>query len=444
MADTQTLMTGRFTPDDAKDLIQRFALPAVWPGRQLRDLHIERLRFTPGEECTAFCAVTLTGPAGESHHSVTIGFLPEADIAEEVAYQAEIASSRAGQDAILFPAGLGCLIEVFPADRRLVSLGQALSSTDMAPRLAPLLLPEANDYGDFTFEVRTLRYRPHSRCLIAYTFTGRDDASRYEAIGKLYGSKKKARFSASLLTRLSEQSDGTPFTPRVVAFIDKWRLLIMSKVEGRNLGSILSNGSQAESHHALQLAAEALAKLHAATTDTDSIEHKTRAGEIAELKDQSRHFQDIAPDVVMAAKPLIERLEGLSPVGEVKPRLLHGAFKPSQLLIGETFATIVDLDGHGLGDPAFDIGVFEAKVFKDSLDPGRGHLAVLSNRLLDAYVALSDDADIRERALVFEAIALGRLAFRELHTVRRHSRPNDDVPVSAKLLRQAHKRLDQI
>jgi aminoglycoside phosphotransferase (APT) family kinase protein len=97
------------------------------------------------------------------------------------------------------------------------------------------------------------------------------------------------------------------------------------------------------------------------------------------------------------------------------PSFVHGGYKPTQLLVRDEDATLVDFDGSCVGDPAMDLGRFMAKLRDDALDIGRGHLSYLADYFLDIYEQHSV-REVSSRARIFEATALTRMALRRLQT----------------------------
>ena len=144
------------------------------------------------------------------------------------------------------------------------------------------------------------------------------------------------------------------------------------------------------------------------------------ADELIEVRDQANKFSPLAGWLSDEALRLMETAEAVGgKLGQVPTSLVHGAFKPEQMIIGETSAVIVDLDGTVQGDAALDLGNYAAKQFKDARDPSRAHLDTMGQALIEDYLSESTDPSMPLRCRLFESIALTRLAFRELHTERR-------------------------
>ena len=130
----------------------------------------------------------------------------------------------------------------------------------------------------------------------------------------------------------------------------------------------------------------------------------------------------------------------MAPIPKLGAKLCKALWEPD-LVLTDGVATIVDLDGFAVGEPAIDVGNYLAKLFKESLEPGWSHLRDLGAPFLEDYLAAAHSEGIEARALVNEAAALGRLAFRELHT---SPRANDDASPPASMLNEGIACLDRL
>jgi aminoglycoside phosphotransferase (APT) family kinase protein len=117
-------------------------------------------------------------------------------------------------------------------------------------------------------------------------------------------------------------------------------------------------------------------------------------------------------------------------------RLVHGSYKPSQLLFHSGEARVIDWDEMVAGDPALDVGSFLAWLRPSGLWYGRlGSRACFdasAEQFVRAYVrsrlALSVDADeipdVLERARAYEASKLFKIAVRRVRW-RNSPRPGE-------------------
>jgi aminoglycoside phosphotransferase (APT) family kinase protein len=115
-----------------------------------------------------------------------------------------------------------------------------------------------------------------------------------------------------------------------------------------------------------------------------------------------------------------------TPTGD--PRLVHGSFKPSQLLFGEdTRVVVTDLDHCCLADPALDLGYFLAYLRPAALWQGnvraRAWYKTAASRFRRAYAAASgangarpqDIESALARSAIYEAALLLKIAARRVH-----------------------------
>jgi aminoglycoside phosphotransferase (APT) family kinase protein len=174
---------------------------------------------------------------------------------------------------------------------------------------------------------------------------------------------------------------------------------------------------------ALRTAADALAWWHTADIDIAISAARTATNE-------SRRAQ-ARLDLLAAALP---RSEALHSIGDElrtalaeaqcgRLRLVHGAFRPNQLVfIGPSRAAITDLDGAGAGDPAVDVGDFCAHLRPPGLWCGEadqrawleGANGIFQDRYREAMVragtAPAEISGTLQRASLFEASSIVKMA----------------------------------
>jgi aminoglycoside phosphotransferase (APT) family kinase protein len=189
------------------------------------------------------------------------------------------------------------------------------------------------------------------------------------------------------------------------------------------------------------IAARVLAAVHNVEFEHESV--KTHESEVKRLRRTAARLQDIAPEFASEVAGALDRADAIAAaLGRLnEPSIVHGGYKPTQLLINEGRPTLVDFDGTSLGDPGIDVGRFMAKLRADALDRPRRHLGGLPERFLEQYTAMSK-RDVR-RAPLFEVNSLLRMAMRRFQT-RPELLLDDDTTVAWTLLRQAKACLDRI
>ena len=406
--DIPVLESGDLPAADVKRLLEERLLPKLWPDAAIESLEIGRRRFTPGKECTVSGSINLSGVTGEeTSPRFVLSFVRRKTLAR---MRRKVKRVPGSKEPIITDTDSGLLIEVFPDDWRLLALRSALNASEAAQRLEPL-----RSEGNPEAELKLLRYRPHMRALISYIFRDPRGEAVLDSIGKIYGEEDKAEDTWNALESLAKQAAPTLVTPKPLHYVPEWRMVVMERVPGRPLLPLLLNSPNEEALAATRLTAHALARFH--RFDLAREDTRFLADELIEVRDQANKFSPLAGWLSDEALRLMETAEAVGgKLGQVPTSLVHGAFKPEQMIIGETSAVIVDLDGTVQGDAALDLGNYAAKQFKDARDPSRAHLDTMGQALIEDYLSESTDPSMPLRCRLFESIALTRLAFRELHT----------------------------
>ena len=145
-----------------------------------------------------------------------------------------------------------------------------------------------------------------------------------------------------------------------------------------------------------------------------------RGGEVRSITQDLAKLRKRLARLRLVAPWLAERIDGL--LGRVEsrasrftaptPTLIHGDFKPSQILIEGGRVGIVDLDKTGPGDPAIDVGNLMAQLRGASLTTRQSHLHHLAPYFLAEYQKYSPTKIADDRASLFEALSLMRMAVR--------------------------------
>ena len=381
-----------------EEFLQLSVIPAAWPGSKLIEAQVTRMRFTPGEECTAVATLHLDPPPPGTAR-VVVTFSPDAQqIGEE---QAEV----------IYASSLECYVEIFPADWRLRHLGRVISPTYKRDRIADA----AGLHGAGPdLDVALLRYRPHSRAVVLY---GLNDGAgnRREIIGKVYRSESKARRAWRALDAIYRETAITPVIPRPLALVEEAALVLMEKTEGRPLPALIENADLDEARFALSHTADALHAFHA--VNPGKLKARRPDKDVEGLMKLARDAGPEATATLGLAGLLAQieaRFQKLALPNALS--LTHGACKPSAVLIEGGRATFVDLDSCAAGDPARDVAAFASKLRAMALEGAKESLSGLANEFVELYVARSDDPGISERVRVYEGMFLAGLGLKHLNT----------------------------
>jgi aminoglycoside phosphotransferase (APT) family kinase protein len=304
-----------------------------------------------------------------------------------------------------------CLVEAFPADLKLPALQAA---TDLG--ITQAWLPDARKaHGGGTAPlrvraVRVLRYRPGRTCVLRYVLDGSDDDTPTEVIGKVYPRGPKGAEVWQKMGALHALAGDVGITiPRPLARRDGSELIVMEQVPGMDLdGILIRSATEREAKEGVRAAASALASLHDLTLETQ--ESRSLESELERLRRRVRRLHSAAPDLARDVEALLREISqfdlGLPQEGRC---LIHGDYKPRQLLLDEDRMAVVDLDRACLGDPAVDVGSFMAVLHKKARLYRQEHLGRLAPYFLERYQACSPRSGLADRARLFQAMTLVRM-----------------------------------
>ena len=343
---------------------------------------------------------------------------------------------------------LGLAVQAFPSDRALPALTAAMTPATQ-PQLWEALhaagtarLPASAAWNLHTVQAHPVRYKPGDRVVIRYELdfrgSGADDAahSRVSVIGKLYRDAAQATAARSLLERL-RLSAGRAWSAAPVASVDTLGLLLTEDL-GDGHGEpptwpgidVIQPGEQL-APAVIAAAARALADLHASDIDdatTPLRSGKDEGGKAAKRADVlSAYLPAAAPELGRISHRLCDRLRSLEPEAY---RPAHGSYKPSQLLVRDTYAFVIDFDQFCRADPALDVGYFVAYL----RPPGtfyhrrgtRAWFEAAAVTFRQTYVAAArqrgvspaESASIVARSTVYEAALLLKIAARRANRLQ--------------------------
>jgi aminoglycoside phosphotransferase (APT) family kinase protein len=233
-------------------------------------------------------------------------------------------------------------------------------------------------------------------------------------------------------------------TPRPLEFVERWNLVLMERMGGTSMKRILEDATSDKAREVTALAATAVAAYHGLKFEGGE-EIRSVQSALEKMRKRAVRLPQVAPVLAEQVDVLMRRIEPLAgESGAVEPSFIHGDCKPSQLLIDGEQVAIVDFDRACLGDPALDIGNFMAQFNKLALKKGHDHLRHLASYFLAEYQARLPSSGLTERARVFQAMSLVRMAIRKFesspHSYAEKGQSSDHVS----LLREAALCLDQL
>jgi aminoglycoside phosphotransferase (APT) family kinase protein len=409
-----------------RELLNREVLPATGCHDEVVAVKRKHTAYKPGKECLVLYRLTFGGTTKERIVSVTFGKPSRL----RKAYDRYCASRGAAAGppppgTMLHLPEYPCLVEFFPTDAELPALAWAADPGELLRRL-PQARAMAN--GSAHVELRVLRYRPRERCVLRYGIDATNGNGGAHLIAKVYpvGPKAGAVRRKLEILRAPARAAGI-LLPRLLDAAETDTLVLMEHLAGTAMNVVLERTrTETEAREAVGLAAAALASLHSLPFTSE--ESRSLSGEFEELCLRAARLRTAAP---LLSQEVDAWLQELRPrVARAQPgalHLIHGDFKPSQLLVNGTVIGVVDLDRACLGDPAIDVGNFMAVLRKEALLNGRDHLRRLEPDFLAEYLARRPDADgLVARAGLFQCIALVRSAVRKLervpHLYQRHGK----------------------
>lgn len=399
-----------WSPPGMAELFSRRVLPALDCRQEVASAAIETMNYTPGRQCVVLYSLRFGN--GQSPPLSALATFAKDERLEEV-YVRHYENGAATSDgplgrAVFLPEYL-CLVEFFPGDWVLPSLARAAESALIAPLLARL---SAGGGPTSHVDVAVLRYRPHRRCVLLYVAKAQRDKRRREVIGKVYRQASRAAEVAERQRIMRTQAAASGLVvPEPLAVLPALNLLLMERVPGSQMKDLLRLRSDGRDELLTRRAAAALAILHSLRPRVDEV--RSLASELERVRKRVGRLQLVAPLLAGHMSALLDRIVSAArEAGSETPSLVHGDFKPSQLLLDETRVAVLDLDRVCRGDPALDVGNFMAQFRKEARLTGRDALRRLARPFLDEYRRRVPAEGLAERARVFETLALVRMASR--------------------------------
>jgi aminoglycoside phosphotransferase (APT) family kinase protein len=255
-----------------------------------------------------------------------------------------------------------------------------------------------------------MRYRPGFSCVLGYVIEAETPARR-EVIGKVYRKGEAAADVGAKLEALNPQAAEAGLTiPRLLHWSEQDHFVVMDRVPGVGMDRLLFDASsQDEALATIDLAAEALARFHGLQLDAPVT--RTFESEFKRMRRRRRRISRIAGGLSRRARDVL-REHGFIDVTTPEEDLcvIHGDFKPDQLLVHEGRTSLVDLDRAGRGDPAVDVGNFMAALRKQAVINGYANFPALADAFYEGYFARRPNAAAAKRARAFQSVALVRMA----------------------------------
>jgi Ser/Thr protein kinase RdoA (MazF antagonist) len=386
-----------------RELLDREVLPVLRPGARVEELRRSYTAYKAGKECLVLYSVKAEGESEPWLVTLTIG--PEERL--RTLFARHYAGNGGGTAPRALLLDLPGLVEIFPSDWKLPDLARAADPRGAAERLGP---------GSPSLRVDCLRYRPRRRCVLRYRAAeGDGGAGEALAVAKVYHDGEKAAEVRAKLHRLGPEAAPRGLRiPRPCGDPGGLALVLMEHARGENLADRLdATRSASEARPLVEIAGRALAAFHSLAPQDAPV--RRFEDEIGWLRVRSQRLAEVSPGLERRVRSLAERIEArLAGSAADRLRLVHGDFKPSQLLVEGESPALVDLDRACPGDPALDVGNFLAVLMKDVILKGATHVGGVAPAFLTAYREHAEHPTSDERARLFEAFALVRMLVRKV------------------------------
>jgi len=389
------------------ELLNDHVLPRLYPGKHVTDVKRTWTAYKPGKDCLVLYKLSFDENGSNGHALAAATFGRPARL--EQLYERHYKDGNGG-NAVFLP-DYPCLVEFFPTDWKLPVLAAA-TDADQAARLLAAALGERDIPR--VVSVESLRYRPHRRCVLRYQLEWPGGKGPEQLIAKAYPAGAKAGHVRDKLAILGGQCSSSDLRfPRGYAAPDAPNLLIMECVPGTCMGELLeATTTESEARDVIEMALSALVAFHDLELTSD--DRRTLPTEFDQLVARTARLHNAAPDLAAEVEKMLARFEPLiERHGDAEQCLIHGDFKPTQLMVDGRQAALVDLDRACPGDPAIDVGNFMAVMQKAAHIQNLGHAEPLSKWFLGEYEKRTGRGEVGERARVFEALALVRMIVRK-------------------------------
>lgn len=236
------------------------------------------------------------------------------------------------------------LLQLFPLDSRLPGLIDGTSEA-----WANATLPDRLDggrAGEWRVGGRPKAYRAWRRCVLEYERAG-ERPQRYFA--KVFRDDRGAAMLPRLETIGRQLARGAWQVVTPAAYLPEQRMLLLPAIEDRvTLTSLIKAGAEDETarQQAASAAERAAAGLtHLQQTDVDDLRTVTAHDVVAALRRKSSRIELVEPELAQALAERLRVLESAIDVLPPEPLVpAHGAFRHSQLLLGDGRLVVLDLD----------------------------------------------------------------------------------------------------
>lgn len=350
-----------------QEILQR-RLPGFAEGRMLISrVQIKDFEYKPGRKCAICYAVRAHDPAtGRQGRQLFLGVLEprsRAQIELAAAPADELATPEFGPARHALPE-LNMVLWAFPNDPKIKGLPVLAQAGSLQTLLneTGALSKTAGSGPVQCLETQVVKYVPQRRCTfrhVLHLHAGTAQQSELVVYSKIYRAKTDAGLFFKNLQGIWEAPvcrSGALLVPEPLFHAAALNAVFQRGLRGRNLDEMLHEIDPAEVSARLGLALAGLQQCALA-----GLEHRPPAEEFDEFKKTQKALLACSS----AHAPALQKIEhelarGISGLSALAPVPIHGAFRPTQvLMVGDQIA-VIDFDGFLMGNPLADAGSFIA------------------------------------------------------------------------------------
>lgn len=259
-------------------------------------------------------------------------------------------------------------------DRKMPFLIDVINPTkvrDIFHKKLPILTQQYN-----LSKIEVIRYKPEKRCLIEYSFQGKDTLILIGKIRAKGTDFKSYKLQKKLWqTGFDNDSIDNISVPEVVGIIPEWQMWLQKKVSGEILTSYLTSK---KAINICQKVAHIAHKLHQTNIFTDKCH--TVSDELNILQQKLPLVIESYPHWQTRIKYLLEKCYLLGEKISDEPLFgIHRDFYFDQIIVSKDRYYLLDLDLYSRGNPCLDIGNFIGHISEYSLR-NLGNMYFLKNQ----------------------------------------------------------------
>jgi aminoglycoside phosphotransferase (APT) family kinase protein len=339
----------------------------------LRRGELRFFRYRPAKRCLFLWAF----PQGSGRTFLVSGTLLRKGEGEEIisgrGYQelAEQAAALTGAPRVFsFVSERTLLLHIYPFDPVLPGLLRAASDSWVGARLSATAFVDPLDASRQP-AINVMNFKPWRRCTLTYDFESADERRRYFA-KVLPAGQADALWPILRALALHLASEKALWdVPEALFCVPEAGVLVFEGVRGEAAKSLLARAaSEPAARKALlrlvTVAAEGLAPFQrAAFSGLPPLNFEDL---LADLSDDLKGFELIAPSLARSVARLIDRLQAEAARLPSEPKVLgHASFRHSHFMLRGNRPVLLDLDGVCLCGPCADPGNFLAYLDRAAL-----------------------------------------------------------------------------